>query len=244
MEHTHTHKAYEPKMEHTNKRYEDELSTLSTKLTHMGQIVVAQLESALRSFAEHDIGAARVIIEHDNAVNRMDIEVEELCLQLLALHQPAARDLRLIATAMMTATELERLGDRVVNVCEEVTERDADDSIPADDEVLQMGALAVAMVRAGIEAFSKTDRFAVARVMEMDKEFDALYSEAFPRIVTSLAKDPERIARDTKLAFLAKDLNEISEHATNIAEMVMFMLDGKEITHMDMHERRTNKIGA
>jgi phosphate transport system protein len=228
-------------MEHTNKRYEHELGALSARLTQMGELVVAQLESALRSFAEHDIHAARMIIDRDNAVNRMDIELEELCLQLLALHQPAAGDLRLIATAMMTATELERVGDRVVNVCEEVTERDADDSIPADPEVLRMGALAVAMVRAGIEAFSKSDRFAVARVMEMDKEFDALYSEAFPRIVTSLAKDPERIARDTKLAFLAKDLNEISEHATNIAEMVMFMLDGKEITHMDMHERRTNR---
>lgn len=237
----HNHKAYEPTMEHTNKRYEHELGALSTRLTQMGELVVAQIESAIRSFAEHDIRAARMIIERDNAVNRMDIELEELCLQLLALHQPAARDLRLIATAMMTATELERVGDRVVNVCEEVTEPDAQDSIPADPEVLRMGALAVAMVRAGLEAFSRTDRSAIARVMEMDQEFDALYSEAFPRIMTSLAKDPERIARDTKLAFLAKDLNEISEHATNIAEMVMFMLDGKEITHMDMHERRTNK---
>jgi phosphate transport system protein len=228
-------------MEHTNKRYDQELSALSVKLSEMGDLVVSRLETALRAFAEHDLEAARAIIERDVDLNRMDIEIEESCLQLLALHQPAARDLRLIAAAMMTATELERLGDRGVNICEEVTARDAQDSIPADPEVLRMGDLALAMVRAGIEAFSRTDRSAVARVMQMDKEFDALYSEAFPRIVTSLAKDSERIARDTKLAFLAKDLNEISEHATNIAELVIFMVDGKEIMHMDMHERRASK---
>ena len=228
-------------MEHTNKRYDQELSALSRKLSEMGDLVVSRLETALRAFAEHDLEAARAIIERDVDLNRMDIEIEESCLQLLALHQPAARDLRLIAAAMMTATELERLGDRGVNICEEVTAPDAQDSIPADPEVLRMGDLALAMVRAGIEAFSRTDRSAVARVMQMDKEFDALYSEAFPRIVTSLAKDSERIARDTKLAFLAKDLNEISEHATNIAELVIFMVDDKEIQHMDMHERRGSK---
>jgi phosphate transport system protein len=228
-------------MEHTNKRYDQELSALSRKLSEMGDLVVSRLETALRAFAEHDLETARAIIERDVDLNRMDIEIEESCLQLLALHQPAARDLRLIAAAMMTATELERLGDRGVNICEEVTAPDAQDSIPADPEVLRMGDLALAMVRAGIEAFSRTDSSAVARVMQMDKEFDALYSEAFPRIVTSLAKDSERIARDTKLAFLAKDLNEISEHATNIAELVIFMVDGKEIMHMDMHERRASK---
>jgi phosphate transport system protein len=228
-------------MEHTNKRYDQELSALSRKLSEMGDLVVSRLETALRAFAEHDLEAARAIIERDVDLNRMDIEIEESCLQLLALHQPAARDLRLIAAAMMTATELERLGDRGVNICEEVTAPEAQDSIPADPEVLRMGDLALAMVRAGIEAFSRTDRSAVARVMQMDKEFDALYSEAFPRIVTSFARDAERIARDTKLAFLAKDLNEISEHATNIAELVIFMVDGKEIMHMDMHERRASK---
>ena len=228
-------------MEHTNKRYDQELSALSRKLSEMGDLVLNRLGTALRAFAEHDLEAARAIIERDVDLNRMDIEIEESCLQLLALHQPAARDLRLIAAAMMTATELERLGDRGVNICEEVTASDAQDSIPADPEVLRMGDLALAMVRAGVEAFSRTDRSAVARVMQMDKEFDALYSEAFPRIVTSLAKDSERIARDTKLAFLAKDLNEISEHATNIAELVIFMVDGKEIQHMDMHERRGSK---
>jgi len=77
------------------------------------------------------------------------------------------------------------------------------------------------------------------RVYEKDKEFDALYGEAFAKFTASLAEDPDRAAHNTKMAFLSKDLNEISEHATNIAEVVMFMVDGKEITHMDMHERRT-----
>ena len=102
------------------------------------------------------------------------------------------------------------------------------------------------MVRGSLTAFSRSDSSVAKRVFEKDKEFDALYGAVFAKL-TSLAKDPDRVAHDTKLAFLSKDLNEISEHATNIAEVVMFMVDGKEITHMDMHERRTprrSRFGA
>ena len=94
------------------------------------------------------------------------------------------------------------------------------------------------MVRDAMAAFSRSDPALVKSVWEKDKDFDALYSHVFPNLVTSLAKDPERIARDARLALLSKDLNEISEHATNIAEMVMFMVEGKELSHMDMYERR------
>jgi phosphate transport system protein len=94
------------------------------------------------------------------------------------------------------------------------------------------------MLRDSLAAFSRTDSSFARRVIQQDKEFDARYSEAFPRLVTSMAEEREIRVHDTKLAFLLKDLNEISEHATNIAEVAMFMADGKEITHMDMHERR------
>jgi len=225
-------------MEHTDKKFDLELSELRTKLSQMGDLVVAQIDSALTCLSEHDVRGARAIIERDINVNRMDIDLEEMCLQLLALHQPVAGDLRLITAAMKITTELERIGDRVVNICEAVHDRDERDPLTSHVEVTQMGALALSMVRDSLTAFSRADSSAAKRVFEKDKEFDALYGAVIAKLTASLAKDPNRVAHDTKLAFLSKDLNEISEHATNIAEVVMFIVDGKEIAHMDMHERR------
>lgn len=224
-------------MEHTDKQFDLELSNLRTKLSQMGDTVIAQIDGALGCLSEHDVPGSRIIIERDINVNRMDIDLEEICMRLLALHQPVARDLRLITAVMKITTELERIGDRVVNICEAVHERDERDPVASHAEVSQMGALALAMVRASLTAFSQADSSLAKRVFEKDKEFDALYSAVLAKL-TSMAKDQDRVAHDTKLAFLSKDLNEISEHATNIAELVMFMVDGKEISHMDMHERR------
>jgi len=225
-------------MEHKHKTFHLELSELRTKVTGMGELVIEQLERALVCLKDHNVSDARTITERDVNVNRMDIDVEEICLQFLALHQPVAGDLRFITAAMKITTELERIGDRVVNICEAVADGGGHDPISTEAQVLQIGHLATAMVRDAMAAFSRSDPALVKSVWEKDKEFDALYSHVLPNLVTSLAKDPERIARDARLALLSKDLNEISEHATNIAEVVMFMIEGKQLSHMDMYERR------
>jgi phosphate transport system protein len=225
-------------MEHEHKKLDLELSDLRTKLNKMGNLVIAQIEAALACLSEHDVRGTRPIIESDIDVNRLDIDLEETCLQFLALHHPVAGDLRLITATMKITTELERIGDRVVNLCEAVHDRDESDQAASHADVLQMGALALAMVRDSLMAFVQADRSLARRVFEKDKEFDALYGEVFAQLTASLARNSGRVAHDAKMAFLSKDLNEISEHATNIAEAVLFMIDGKEIAHMDMHERR------
>ena len=225
-------------MEHNHKKFELELKDLRTKVGRMGDLVVSQVERALGCLSEHDASGTRVIVERDLNVNRLDIDLEENCLQLLALHQPVAGDLRLITAAMKITTELERTGDRAVNICEAVHSRSEGDPIASHVEISKMGTLALAMLRDSMAAFSRADSSIAKRVFEQDKEFDALYGEVFSKLTAPAANDPARVAHDTKLAFLSRDLNEISEHATNIAEVVMFMVDGKEITHMDIHERR------
>lgn len=225
-------------MEHKHKTFHLELAELRNKVSEMGELVIEQLERVLGCLKEHNVTDARTITERDTNVNRMDIDVEEMCLQFLALHQPVAGDLRFITAAMKITTELERIGDRVVNICEAVANGDAPDPVSTDAQVLQISKLATGMVRDAMAAFSRSDAALVKSVWEKDKEFDDLYSHVFPNLITSLAKDPERIARDAKLALLSKDLNEISEHATNIAEMVMFMVEGKQLSHMDRYERR------
>jgi phosphate transport system protein len=226
-------------MEHSLKKFDVELGDLRSNLGRMGGEVVEQIEDALRALAAHDIGAARTTIERDIGVNRMDIEIEDQCLRLLALHQPVATDLRLVAAALKIATELERIGDRAVNICEAIHAPGERDSIESHAEISKMGELATAMVRDSIASFIQTDATLAEQVIEKDKEFDALYSAALPILMAFTAQSPQGFTHDAKLAFLAKDLNEISEHATNIAELVIFMVAGKEIMHMDMHERRT-----
>jgi phosphate transport system protein len=227
-------------MEHTHKKFDLELSELRTKLSQMGDLVIEQMERALACLSEHDVLGTRIIIERDILVNRRDIDLEEMCLQSLALHQPVAGDLRFITAVMKITTELERIGDRVVDVCGAVHNRDGRDSADSHGEISRMGALATAMVGDSMAAFAQPDTSLAKEVFHKDKEFDALYCDVFSKLMTS-AKDPDKIAHDAKLAFLSKDLNEISEHATNIAEVVMFMVDGKEITHMDIHERRATR---
>jgi phosphate transport system protein len=227
-------------MEHTHKKFDLELSELRTKLSQMGDLVIEQMERALACLSEHDVLGTRIIIERDILVNRRDIDLEEMGLQFLALHQPVAGDLRFITAVMKITTELERIGDRVVDVCGAVHNRDGRDSADSHGEISRMGALATAMVGDSMAAFAQPDTSLAKEVFHKDKEFDALYCDVFSKLMTS-AKDPDKIAHDAKLAFLSKDLNEISEHATNIAEVVMFMVDGKEITHMDIHERRATR---
>jgi phosphate transport system protein len=227
-------------MEHIHKKFDLELSELRTKLSQMGDLVIEQMERALACLSEHDVPGTRIIIERDILVNRRDIDLEEMCLQYLALHQPVAGDLRFITAVMKITTELERIGDRVVDVCGAVHNRGGRDSVDSHGEISRMGALATAMVGDSLSAFAQADTSLAKEVFQKDKEFDAFYCDVFSRLMTS-AKDPDRIAHDAKLAFLSKDLNEISEHATNIAEVVMFMVDGKEITHMDIHERRATR---
>jgi len=111
-------------MDHEHKKFDIELSDLRTKLNKMGDLVIAQIDAALACLSEHDVRGTRPIIESDIDVNRMDIDLEQTCLQFLALHQPVAGDLRLITATMKITTELERIGDRVVNLCEAVHDRD------------------------------------------------------------------------------------------------------------------------
>src|SRR5579875_406210 len=226
-------------MEHQHKKFEQELSDLREKVGQMGELAIDQLRHALRDLTDHDVSNARRLIERDASLNRLDVEIEERCLQLLALHQPVAADLRTVAAAMKITTELERVGDRVVNICEAIHDREEDDAVAAHAEIAEMGSLAVTMLADSVAAFTQRDAAMARRVFATDKQYDAIYGAAFPRVIAIRTADTAKAAQEAKLAFLLRDLNEISEHATNIAEAVIFMVAGKDPTHMDLHERRS-----
>ena len=224
-------------MEHKHKTFHLELSELRTRVTGLGELVIEQFERALVCLKDHKVSDA-----HNHRAGRQCEPNGYRCgRDLPAVTCPSSAGGRRPPLHNRGNEDYYRtgtLGDRVVNICEAVADGGVHDPISTDAQVLRIGHLATAMVRDAMAAFSRSDPALVKSVWEKEKEFDALYSHVVPNLITSLAKDPERIARDARLALLSKDLNEISEHATNIAEVVMFMVEGKELSHMDMYERR------
>jgi phosphate transport system protein len=218
--------------EHTDKRYEEELKKLREEILYMGGMVEDQIQKAIKSLVDRDSGLAEVIIERDHEVNRLDIEIDELCIKLLALHQPAGRDLRFITTGLKITTDLERIGDMAVNVCERALELNREAQLKPYIDIPRMARIAQRMIRESLDAFVREDTELALKVCKNDEEVDQLNSQIFREVVTFMIEDPHTINRAIKISSISKYLERIADHATNIAEMVIFMVKGKSIRHL------------
>ena len=218
---------------HTDRRYEAELKSLHVKILEMGGFVEKQIAGAVAALVSRDDAQARLIIERDHAINRIDVEIDELCLRLLALHQPAGRDLRLITTGLKITTDLERVGDMAVNVCERALDLNREPQLKPFIDIPRMAEVAQRMLRESLDSFVREDVEAALGVCREDDVIDALTAQLFNELLTFMIRDPQTISRTIPLLFIAKYLERIGDHATNIAEMVVFMVKGKSIRHMD-----------
>lgn len=218
---------------HTDRHYEAELKDLHVKILEMGGFVEKQIAGAVAALIDRDDAQARLIIERDHSVNRMDVEIDDLCLRLLALHQPAARDLRLITTGLKITTDLERIGDMAVNMCERILELNRESQLKPLIDLPRMAEVAQHMLRESLDSFVREDVELALAVCREDDIIDALNSQLFRELLSYMAEDPRTIGRAIPLLFIAKYLERIGDHATNIAEMVVFMVKGKSIRHVD-----------
>ncbi|MFI5398738.1 MAG: phosphate signaling complex protein PhoU [Candidatus Binatia bacterium] len=218
---------------HTDRHYEAELKQLHVKILEMGGLVEKQIAGAVAALISRDDEQARLIIERDHSVNRMDVEIDDLCLRLLALHQPAAKDLRLITTALKITTDLERIGDMAVNLCERVLELNREPQLKPFIDIPRMAEVAQQMLRESLDSFVREDIELALSVCREDDIIDGLTSQLFHELLAYMVEDPRTISRAIPLLFVAKYLERIGDHATNIAEMVVFMAKGKSIRHMD-----------
>ncbi len=218
---------------HIDRHYEEELQELRHLLLEMGGLVEQQIADAMRSLVERDDEFARVVIERDRTVNRMDVQIDDLCLRLLALHQPAARDLRLITTALKITTDLERAGDMAENICERAIELCREPQLKPLIDLPRMAAIAQGMLRQALDAFVREDAELALQVCHQDDAVDQLTDQVMRELLTFMLEDPHTISRALRLIFVAKYLERLADHATNIAEMVIFMVKGKSIRHMD-----------
>jgi phosphate transport system protein len=218
---------------HIDRHYDEELQGLRTHLLEMGGLVEKQIADAIRALVERDDEFARLIIERDRTVNRMEVQIDDLCLRLLALHQPAARDLRLITTALKITTDLERAGDMAENICERVLELCREPQLKPLIDLPRMAAIAQGMLRQSLDAFVREDTELALQVCHQDDEVDGLADQLLRELLTFMLEDPHTISRALRLIFISKYLERLADHATNIAEMVIFMVKGKTIRHMD-----------
>jgi phosphate transport system protein len=217
---------------HTDREYEGELESLREQVLLMGARVEEMMTLALRAFGEQNVRLARTTIAHDRLVDAAEMQIDELCLRVLALRQPVASDLRFITTTLKLVTDLERNADLCVNLCERVGEFGDEPSFAVDGTITQVGALAQSMVHDALDAFVGGDALKAEQVMDRDETVDRLHAEIIPELVSLMTTNPAAVPRSIRLISIAKYLERIADHATNIAEMVVFMVRGQDVRHM------------
>ena len=213
------------------RHFDEELATLKSKLLQMGALVEEQIREALRALVDRDENLARKVIVNDRRVNTLDVEIDEACLELLALFKPAARDLRFITTAMKISTELERMSDLAENICERAIELNEEPQLKPYIDIPRMADKAMRMVWNSLDAFVKWDSELARKVLDDDDEVDEFTEQIFRELLSFMIENPQTIPRAMRLSFISKYIERIADHATNIGELVVYMVEGRIIRH-------------
>ncbi len=216
---------------HMPRHFHEELEQVKEKLLKQGSLVETMVERAVASLVDRDSRLAEEVIASDQKVDTLDIEIDEDCLRLLALQQPAAKDLRFITTAMKITTDLERMADQAVNICQRAIDLNEEPQLKPYIDIPIMSQLAQKMLRDSLDAFVRRDAELARQVIPADNKVDALKNQVFRELLTFMMEDPRTIPRAIRLILVSRHLERIADHATNIAEMVVFLVEGKDIRH-------------
>ena len=213
------------------RHFHEELETLKQTLLAMGGLVEDQIRRVVRALVERDSDLAQEVIERDREVNTYDVEVDEKCVELLALHQPTAGDLRFITTAMKIVTDLERIGDQAVNIAQRVVELNREPQLKPYIDLPRMADQAQRMVKESLDAFVARDTELARQVCSEDDGVDAFKEQIFRELLTFMMEDAKTIPRAIRLILISRFLERVADHATNIAEMVIYMVESKMVRH-------------
>jgi len=217
---------------HIYRAFDLELRELKEKLLYEGDLVEKAFQDAIKALLERNSQIAEKVVEDDDIIDAKEVEIDEFCLKLLALRQPAARDLRFITTAIKVNYDLERIGDLAVNVSEHVLELNKESQLKPYIDLPTMASIVQTMVKESLEAFVKEDVELAMKVTRGDERVDQLHDQIFRELLTYMGQDLRTITRATRLLFISKHLERAADHAVNIAELVIFMVEGKIIRHL------------
>lgn len=209
------------------KKFEEQLSTLNDEMIRMGTMIEENIQKAIDSLVKNDIEMAKDIMEKDELVDKKQKEIETLCFHLLIQQQPVARDLRVITAAMKMVTDMERIGDHAADISEMTLFLADKDRNPTYDTLLKMAAEASVMLIQSIDAYTKKDREQAREVIAHDDVVDELFCDVKRELIELIRSNPDSGEQEIDLLMVAKYLERIGDHATNIAEWVIYSLDDR-----------------
>jgi phosphate transport system protein len=221
---------------------EKELQELKENLLTMATLVEEAIGDAVQSLVRRDSGLAKKTFKGEDRINAMELAIDDKCLKLLALRQPMAADLRFITSAMKITTDLERMGDQAVNIAERAMSLNQEPPLKPYLDIPKMAEIAQSMVKVVLDAFVNHDSKLARSACERDDEVDRLNDQVFRELLTFMNSDPQTITRAMHLMIVCRCLERIADHATNIAEDVIFMLDARVIKHhADVEKEREGR---
>ena len=225
---------------HTVSEYEIELSKLKENLLQMGGLVEEQIGNSLEALTQRNSELAQSVIGRDAEVDRIELEIDRLGFQILTLRQPVGVDLRFIATALKIVTDLERIGDEAVNISERVRDLNEEPSLKPYVDLPRMAAIARQMLKEALDAFVAQDIDRARAILPRDDEVDQLNEQLFRELLTFMLERSANISRCLHLSYISKHLERIADHAVNIAQMVIFLIEGEDVRHRGAAAREEN----
>jgi len=219
---------------HTSIRYETELHDVKESLLYMGAITEQAIEKSMRSLLERNSELAREVMTSDDIIDRLDVENEEKCVRLLALRQPAARDLRFVTTAIKINGHLERIGDMAANIAQRAITLNELPLLKPYIDLPQMDVIARTMIRESLDAFVNEAVQLAQKVKSDDEIIDQMNEQIFRELLTFMMEDPKKIHTSLLIMQISKNLERIADHATGIAEMVIYMITGESVRHQSV----------
>lgn len=214
-----------------HRHLDEELDTLRATVLRLGGEAEAALARAMRALTERDSAAARDVLEHDDDIDQLEVEVDRQCVDIFALRQPAARDLRFVMSVAKMAPVLERIADHACNIARAAVDLNDEPELRDPAQLRKMGEIGSSMLSGALDAFTKNDAAAAREVIKRDIEINDLYNQIFHDLIELMVKEPATATRDARLLFVAKHLERIGDYVTDICELTVYMAEAAIIKH-------------
>lgn len=232
--------------EHLSKQFDTELDAIRAHLTRMGGMVEEQVRAALTAFADGDRELIELVISRDQGVDKMEVAIDDACTHIVARRQPTAIDLRMVMAVGKTVTDLERVGDeakKIAKVARNILERGKTQDLVRLIDIGRMGRQAAAMLHDVLDAFVRLDTETAARIVRQDEEIDQHFNAIVRQLVTYMMEDPRTISTALDVIFIAKSIERIGDHATNLAENVIYVVRGRDVRHIGVEALEREALG-
>jgi len=214
-----------------HRHLDDELDSLRDKVLLLGGETEVALERAMYALTERDSQVAQDVLENDDKVDRLEVEVDRQCIEIIALRQPAARDLRFVISVAKMAPVLERIADHACNIARAAIDLNNEPELTAVTDLRKMSEHALSMLRAALDAFTSSDAIAARDVIRSDEKINDLYNYIFHRLIEMMVTEPQTATRNARLIFVAKHLERIGDYVTDICELTVYMAEAAFIKH-------------